>query len=107
MRSAVTLTSPADLIAASGLVGAAGAALLGAGTALTATTNRTLLTISVPGLTLGYAIVFSNAISSALIVGYCIALSWWAVTLAAHTARLAFAGSGQTLRRLLNGDVKN
>ena len=92
MRAAITLTPPVDLTGMPGLIGIA--------TALTASRSRTTRTITVPGLAIGYAIVFTSDTSSALLVGYLVALTWWAVQLAAYTLRLAYPGAGQALRRL-------
>ncbi|WP_200216811.1 hypothetical protein [Micromonospora coerulea] len=103
MRAAVSLTPPADLIPAPGLVGSAGAAMLGAATALTATDHRTLRVITLPALGLSYAIVFTGATSAALIIGYCLAVLWWAIRLTAYTTRLAFPAATAKLRRLLDG----
>ncbi|MFG1742390.1 hypothetical protein ACGFLT_30660 [Micromonospora chalcea] len=100
MRAAITLTPPVDLTGMPGLIGSAGAALLGIATALTTSRSRTTRTITVPGLAIGYAIVFTSDTSSALLVGYLVALTWWAVQLAAYTLRLAYPGAGQALRRL-------
>ncbi|PTA43523.1 Hsp70 family protein [Micromonospora sp. RP3T] len=100
MRAAITLTPPVDLTGMPGLIGSAGTALLGIATALTASRSRTIRTITAPGLAIGYAIVFTSDTSSALLVGYLFALTWWAVQLAAYTLRLAYPGTGQALRRL-------
>ncbi|SDZ21732.1 hypothetical protein SAMN05444365_107121 [Micromonospora pattaloongensis] len=75
MRAALTLTPPVDLTGMPSLVGSAGAALLGIATALTASRSRTIRTITAPGLAIGYAIVFTSNTSSALIVGYLVALT--------------------------------
>lgn len=101
MRAALTLTPPVDLTGMPGLVGSAGAALLGIATALTASRSRTIRTITAPGLAIGYAIVFTSNTSSALIIGYLVALTWWGAHLAAHTLRLTYPTAGQTLRRLM------
>ncbi|PSK67142.1 hypothetical protein B0E53_00870 [Micromonospora sp. MH33] len=86
-----------------GLVGSAGAALLGVATALTASRSHTIRTITAPGLGIGYAIVLTNDTSGALTVGYLVALTWWAVRLTGHTLRLAFPTAGEALRRLMDG----
>ncbi|MGN9779348.1 Hsp70 family protein [Micromonospora sp. H33] len=103
MRAALTITPPVDWTGMPGLIGSAGAALLGIATALTASRSRTIRVITAPGLAIGYAIVFTNDTSSALIVGYLIAVTWWAVRLTAHTLRLAFPTTGHALRRLIDG----
>ncbi|MFI5484172.1 hypothetical protein [Micromonospora echinaurantiaca] len=103
MRAALTITPPVDWTGMPGLIGSAGAALLGIATALTAGRNRAIRAITAPGLALGYAIVFTNDTSSALIVGYLIAVTWWAIRLVGHTLRLAFPSAGQALRRLIDG----
>ncbi|MFG3702622.1 hypothetical protein ACGF5C_32835 [Micromonospora sp. NPDC047620] len=100
MRAALTLTTPVDLTGMPGLAGSLGAALLGAATALTASHSRVIRTITAPGLAIGYALVFSYDTSSALIVGYLIALTWWGLRLTAHTLRLAFPHVRSTLCRL-------
>ncbi|MFJ8830750.1 hypothetical protein [Micromonospora aurantiaca] len=106
MRAAITLTPPVDLIGMPGLIGSARAALLGIATALTVSRSRTTRTITVPGLAIGYAIVFTSDTSSALLVGYLVALTWWAIQLTAHTLRLAYPGTGQALRRLAGSNPK-
>lgn len=103
MRAALTITAPVDLTGMPGLVGSVGAALLGVATALTASRSRTLRTVTAPGLAIGYAVVFTSNTSSALIVGYLVALTWWASRLAAHTLRLAYPHARQTLSRLTGG----
>ncbi|MER7475417.1 Hsp70 family protein [Micromonospora sp. NPDC000018] len=102
MRAALTLTTPVDLTGMPGLAGSIGAALLGAATALTASHHRVIRTITAPGLAIGYALVFSYDTSSALIVGYLIALTWWGLRLTAHTLRLAFPAVGTALHRLVD-----
>ncbi|MEU2616416.1 hypothetical protein ABZ570_33375, partial [Micromonospora sp. NPDC007271] len=103
MRAALTLTPPVDLTGMPGLLGSAGAALVGVATALTASRGRTIRTITAPGLAIGYAIVFTYNTHGALIVGYLVALTWWAMRLAAHTMRLALPAAGHALRRLIDG----
>ncbi|WP_406045942.1 hypothetical protein OG799_16565 [Micromonospora sp. NBC_00898] len=100
MRAALTLTTPVDLTGMPGLAGSVGAALLGVATTLTASRSRVIRTITAPGLAIGYALVFSYDTSSALIVGYLIALTWWGIRLTAHTLRLAFPHVPAALRRL-------
>ncbi|MER5338580.1 hypothetical protein [Micromonospora sp. NPDC002717] len=102
MRAALTLTTPIDLTGMPGLAGSLGAALLGAATALTASRSRMLRTITAPGLAIGYALVFSYDTSSALIVGYLVALTWWGLRLTAQTLRLAFPAVGTALHRLVD-----
>ncbi|MER7457350.1 hypothetical protein [Micromonospora sp. NPDC126480] len=102
MRAALTLTPPVDWTGMPGLIGSAGAALLGIATALTAIRSRTIRIITAPGLAIGYAIVFTNATSGALIVGYLIAVTWWAVRLVGSTLQLAFPAAGAALRRLID-----
>ncbi|MEU4482534.1 hypothetical protein AB0F68_31415 [Micromonospora sp. NPDC023966] len=103
MRAALTITPPVDLTGMPGLIGSAGAALLGVATALTASRSRTIRTVTAPGLGIGYAIVFTNDTNGALTVGYLVALTWWAVRLTGHTLRLAFPTAGEALRRLMDG----
>ncbi|MEU1687916.1 hypothetical protein [Micromonospora sp. NPDC005707] len=103
MRAALTITPPVDLTGMPGLIGSAGAALLGVATALTVSGSRTIRMVTAPGLGLGYAIVFTNDTNGALIVGYLVALSWWGIGLSAHTLRLAFPTAGPALRRLIDG----
>ncbi|SBT38665.1 Hsp70 family protein [Micromonospora auratinigra] len=103
MQAALTLTPPVDLTGMPGLIGSAGAALLGIATALTASRSRTIRTVTAPGLAIGYAIVVTSNTSSALIIGYLVALTWWATHLAAHTLRLAYPNVRQTLGRLTGG----
>ncbi|MGN9811483.1 Hsp70 family protein [Micromonospora sp. BQ11] len=103
MRAALTITTPVDLTGMPGLTGSIGAALLGAATALTASRSRVTRAITAPGLAIGYALVFSSNTSSALIVGYLIALTWWGLRLTAHTLRLAYPTARQTLSRLMGG----
>ncbi|MBO4210819.1 hypothetical protein, partial [Micromonospora echinofusca] len=103
MRAALTLSTPVDLIDMPGIAGSLGAALLGIATALTASRNRTIRAITAPGLAIGYALVFSYDTSSALIVGYLIALTCWSIRLTAHTLRLALPHTGTALRRLTEG----
>ncbi|MFI7578243.1 Hsp70 family protein [Micromonospora sp. NPDC049497] len=100
MRAALTITTPVDLTGMPGLAGSLGAALLGAATALTASRSRVTRAITAPGLAIGYALVFSSNTSSALIVGYLIALTWWAIRLTTHTLRLAFPHVTAVVRRL-------
>ncbi|MEV0429649.1 hypothetical protein [Micromonospora sp. NPDC050495] len=103
MRAALTITAPVDLTGMPGLVGSVGAALLGVATALTASRSRTIRTVTAPGLAIGYAVVFTSNTSSALTVGYLVALTWWATRLTAHTLRLAYPNARQTLSRLTGG----
>ena len=105
MRAALTITPPVDLTGMPGLIGSAGAALLGVATALTASRSRTIRTITAPGLAIGYAIVFTHNTHGALIVGYLVAVTWWGIRLTAHTLRLAFPATGQALRRLIDGQA--
>ncbi|MFJ1540424.1 hypothetical protein ACIODS_17965 [Micromonospora chalcea] len=105
MRAALTITPPVDLTGMPGLIGSAGAALLGIATALTASRSRTIRTITAPGLAIGYAIVFTHNTHGALIVSYLVALTWWGIQLTAHTLRLAFPTTGRTLRRLIDGQT--
>ncbi|MGS2618977.1 hypothetical protein ACVCAH_31280 [Micromonospora sp. LZ34] len=84
-----------------GLVGSAGAALLGAATALTA--SRTTRLITTPGLAIGYALVFTSNTSSTLLLGYLVAVSWWGVSLTAFALRLTLPILRSTLRRLADG----
>ncbi|WBB69203.1 Hsp70 family protein [Micromonospora sp. WMMD812] len=102
MRAALTLTTPIHTNNTAGIAGSLGAALLGAATALTASRSRAIRTITAPGLAIGYALVFSYDTSSALIVGYLVALSWWGIRLTAHTLRLAFPTVGTALHRLVD-----
>lgn len=102
MRAALTLTPPVDLTGMPGLAGSVGAALVGIATALTASRNRAIRVITAPGLGIGYAIVFTSDTSSAIIIGYIAAVTWWAVALTAHTLRLAFPGTGSAVRRFLD-----
>ncbi|WP_154226492.1 hypothetical protein [Micromonospora terminaliae] len=103
MRAALTITPPVDLTGMPGLIGSAGAALLGIATALTASRSRTIRTITAPGLGIGYAIVFTNDTNGAVIAGYLVVLTWWGIRLTAHTLRLAFPTAGAALRRLIDG----
>jgi hypothetical protein len=103
MRAALTITAPVDLTGMPGLIGSAGAALLGVATALTASRTRTIRTVTAPGLGIGYAIVFTNDTNGALIVAYLVALTWWGIRLTAQTLRLAFPTAGAVLRRLIDG----
>lgn len=103
MRAALTLTPPVDLTGVPGLIGSAGAALLGVATAVTASRSRAVRTIAAPGLAIGYALVFTSDTSSPLIVGYLVALTWWGVRLTAQTLRLAFPAVGSALRRVADG----
>lgn len=105
MRAALTLTPPVDVTGMPGLLASAGAALIGVATALTATRNRTTRAITAPGLAIGYAIVVTYDTNSALIIGYLIALTWWATRLTAHTLRLAFPATGRALRRIIDGQA--
>lgn len=107
MRAALTLTPPVDLTGMDGLVGSIGAALLGIGTALTASRSRVTRIITATGLAIGYAIVFTHNTHGALIVGYLVTLTWWGIRLTAHTLRLAFpvGTAGAALHRLLNGQA--
>ncbi|WP_422733077.1 hypothetical protein ACN26Y_17985 [Micromonospora sp. WMMD558] len=102
MRAALTISPPVDWTGMPGLIGSAGAALLGIATALTASRSRTIRTITAPGLAIGYAIVFTSNTSSALIVGYLFTLTWWGIQLTAHTLRLAFPTAGQALRHFID-----
>ncbi|WP_157748228.1 Hsp70 family protein [Micromonospora echinaurantiaca] len=102
MRAALTLTTPVDLTGMPGLAGSAGAALVGVATALTASRSRTIRTITAPGLAIGYALVFTHDTTTALTIGYLIALTWWGIRLTAQTLRLAFPTTATALHRLLD-----
>ncbi|MGW5666450.1 hypothetical protein [Micromonospora sp. NPDC003776] len=102
MRAALTLTPPVDATGMPGLFASAGAALIGVATALTAIRSRAARAVTAPGLGIGYAIIVTYDTNSALIVGYLVALTWWAVQLTAHTLRLAFPTTGKALRRLMD-----
>lgn len=105
MRAALTITPPVDVTGMPGLIASAGAALIGVATALTASRSHTIRAITAPGLAIGYAIVVTYDTNSALIVGYLVALTWWAIQLTAHTLRLAFPATGQALRRVIDGQA--
>ncbi|MFI7491417.1 hypothetical protein ACIBXA_23840 [Micromonospora echinaurantiaca] len=102
MRAALTLTTPVDLTGMPGLAGSTGAALVGVATALTASRSRTVRTITAPGLAIGYALVFTHDTTTALTIGYLIALTWWGIRLTAQTMRLAFPTTATALHRLLD-----
>ncbi|MFI5489101.1 hypothetical protein [Micromonospora echinaurantiaca] len=50
----------------------------------------------------GYALVFTHDTTTALTVGYLIALTWWGIRLTAQTLRLAFPTTATALHRLLD-----
>ncbi|MDG4838339.1 hypothetical protein O7631_17610 [Micromonospora sp. WMMD967] len=100
MRAALTLSTPISTNTIAPIAGSIGAALVGIATALTISRSRTIRAITAPGLAVGYALVFTADTTSALIVGYLIALTWWGIRLTAHTLRLAFPQPGTALRRL-------
>ncbi|MBQ0906804.1 hypothetical protein [Micromonospora sp. U21] len=102
MRAALTLTTPISTNDIATFAGSIGAALVGVATALTMSRSRTIRAITAPGLAIGYALVFTDDTTGALIVGYLAALTWWGIRLTAHTLRLAFPQPGATLRRLTN-----
>jgi hypothetical protein len=102
MRAALTLTIPVDLTGMPGLAGSLGAALLGTATVFTISRSRVIRYVAAPGLAIGYALVFTYNTSSALIVGYLAALTWWGIRLTAQTLRLAFPDVGAALNRLIN-----
>ncbi|MFI6263290.1 Hsp70 family protein [Micromonospora sp. NPDC051006] len=102
MRAALTLTTPIHTNNTAGIAGSLGAALLGVATALTASRSRLLRTITAPGLAIGYALVFSYDTSSALIVGYLVAVTWWGIRLTAQTLRLAFPINRTILGRMID-----
>ncbi|MET8367659.1 hypothetical protein ABZU53_29450 [Micromonospora sp. NPDC005194] len=100
MRAALTLTTPISTNTIAPIAGSIGAALVGIATALTISRSRPIRAITAPGLAIGYALVFTADTTSALIVGYLTALTWWGIRLTAHTLRLAFPQPGTALRRL-------
>ncbi|MFF0372533.1 hypothetical protein [Micromonospora sp. NPDC005087] len=102
MRAALTLTTPISTNNIAGIAGSIGAALVGIATALTMSRSRTIRAITAPGLAIGYALVFTIDTTSALIVGYLAALTWWGIRLTAHTLRLAFAQPKTALHRPTN-----
>lgn len=85
-----------------GIIRNGGAALIGIATALTLTRIRTIRIITATGLAIGYALVVTWPTHGALITGYLIALTWWAVHLTAHTLKLAFPGLRAAIRRIIN-----
>ncbi|MFI7553819.1 hypothetical protein ACIBQ2_29250 [Micromonospora sediminimaris] len=87
-----------------GLVGITGAALIGVATGLTITRIRAVRVIIATGLAIGYALVHSWPNHNALILGYLLALTWWAIHLTAHTLRLAFSFRVKATLQRLSGD---
>ncbi|MDG4834794.1 hypothetical protein O7627_36620 [Solwaraspora sp. WMMD1047] len=102
MRSAVTLTPPADLTPFPITIGSIGAAAVAVATVLTVTTHTLTRTITAPLLAIGYALLFTYPTSSIFITGYLLTLTWWTVTATTRTLRTAFPKATQEIRRLLD-----
>ncbi|GAB3863975.1 hypothetical protein GCM10029963_73600 [Micromonospora andamanensis] len=87
-----------------GLVGITGAALIGVATGLTITRIRAVRIIIATGLAIGYALVHTWPNHNAIIIGYLLALTWWAIHLTGHTLRLAFSFRVKATLQRLSGD---
>jgi len=89
VRSAYTLTFPADLTGFPGITAAIGAVLLGVATASTATRNLGIRVAVSLILVPGYALVVTVNTIGYLTATYVAALAWWHLAAAVHTVREA------------------
>jgi hypothetical protein len=87
VRSAHTLSFPTDLTGYPGLTATVGAALIGAGTAATATRHLAIRVATGLILVPGYAMVVTVTTIGYLTAAYIAALLWWHLVATAHTVR--------------------
>ena len=98
-RAANTITFPVDLLGMTNATRAAGGALLGIATALTATRQPFLRTITALVLGIGYGLLTNVSIDHYLTAAYIAVLAWWALTTATVTIRAAAPRAELALRR--------